>query len=282
MIWAAFHLRSRRPYVAVGVLAYLLTLSIVSNFAFSVGTLMSERFLFMPSFGFALAIVALLARFKKGWWVVVGIIPVFCFLTVARNPVWKDNFTLFTTDVQHQPNSAKLLNAAAGARLDRYQQLEEAGRENQEHLLTTALEHLNRALRIHPRYGNAYLLRGNAYFLAGDYSRAVTEYESALAYGVPIKTVNRNLALALQQSGRVAGEERQDLVSARALLERSLSLAPDNYETLRLLGIAYGMGGNAQRAYDYFLRALEVEPENEGAKQNLEIARQQLRGSSQQ
>ncbi|PPK88841.1 Tfp pilus assembly protein PilF [Neolewinella xylanilytica] len=278
--WAALHLRSRRPVVAAGILTYVFTLSIVSNLVFSVGTLMSERFLFMPSVGFALAVVALLASWKRGWWVLIGVVPVFCVLTVTRNPVWKDNYTLFTTDIVRQPRSAKLLNAAAGARLDRYQQLPEPERARSRFLLDSAVRHLDAALVVHPRYGNAYLLRGNAFFLLGDYQGAISEYESAVAFGVSRQTVDGNLALALQQAGREAGEQRNDLVAARGYLERSLALAPENYETLRLLGITYGMGGDSQRAYDYFERALRVDPGNAGAQRNLEIARQQMEQAS--
>ncbi|WP_116106462.1 tetratricopeptide repeat protein [Lewinella sp. IMCC34191] len=274
---AGFYLRSRRPIVAAGILTYFITLSIVSNLLFSVGTLMSERFLFMPSFGFLLAVVALLARWQHGRWIAIAVVPVFCMLTVLRNPVWSDNYTLFTTDVARQPNSAKLRNAAAGARLDRYQQLPEERRAGQAMLIANALEDLNAALRIHPRYGNAYLLRGNAHYLQEDYGAAIADYENASAFGVADGTVNGNLALALQQAGRRAGEEQNDLLTARSYLERSLALAPDRYETLRLLGITYGMEGNPARALSYFERALQIEPDNEGARQNVAIARQQLR-----
>ena len=43
-----------------GILYYIITLSIVSNVVFPIGTNMSERFLFMPSVGFCLGVVLLL------------------------------------------------------------------------------------------------------------------------------------------------------------------------------------------------------------------------------
>ena len=273
-------LRSRRPYFAAGVLTYFFTLSVVSNLFFSVGTLMSERFLFMPSFGFLAACVVPLSRIRRGEWVVALLVPVLGVVTVLRNPVWSDNYTLFTTDVRRQPDSAKLRNAAAGARLDRYQQYPESERVAHRELVVRALQDLDAALRIHPRYGNAYLLRGNAYFLQEKYEAAVSEYRAALNYGLAERTVHPNLALALQQAGRIAGEERNDLNAARAYLEQALVLAPQNYETLRLLGIANGMGGRPREALQYFERALAVEPDNEGARHNLEIARQQLQQES--
>ena len=277
--WSLWHLRTRPAYLAAAVLLYGLTLSVVSNLLFPVGTLMSERFLFMPSLGFVTAIALLVARVKWGPWVLALFLPLCTLLTVGRNPAWQDNYTLFTTDVARQPRSAKLRNAAAGARLDRYQSLPEADRAAHTDLLDRSLLDLNVALRIHPRYGNAYLLRGNLHFHRGDYPAAIADYENALAYGTPEGTVNQNLALALQQAGRVAGEERNDLPAAIEYLQRSLTLQPDSYETLRLLGIAHGISGRTAEAVGYFERALTLEPDNPGAQQNLEMARQQLQAA---
>ena len=274
--WSVWHLRTRPAYLATALLLYGLTLSVVSNLLFPVGTLMSERFLFMPSLGFAIAVALLVTRPKWGIWALAVLLPVYAALTVLRNPAWQDNYTLFTTDVTRQPRSAKLRNAAAGARLDRYQSLSEDTRSANADLLDRSLLDLNVALRIHPRYGNAYLLRGNLHYHRGDFAAAIADYENALAYGTPERTVHRNLALALQQAGRVAGEERNDLPAAIGLLQRSLTLQPDSYETLRLLGIAHGISGRTAEAVGYFERALALEPDNPGAQQNLEMARQQL------
>ena len=274
--WSVWHLRTRPAYLAASVLLYGLTLSVVSNLLFSVGTLMSERFLFMPSLGFAIAVALLASRPKWGYWALALLLPLYAVLTVLRNPAWQDNYTLFTTDVERQPRSAKLRNAAAGARLDRYQNLSEADRARNSQLLDRSLLDLNVALRVHPRYGNAYLLRGNLHYHRRDYRAAIADYENALAFGTPERTVHGNLALALQQAGRVAGEERNDLPAAIGYLERSLSLQPDSYETLRLLGIAHGISGRTAEAVAYFERALALDPDNAGARQNLEMARQQL------
>ncbi|WP_116126940.1 tetratricopeptide repeat protein [Lewinella sp. IMCC34183] len=280
LFWGAGHLRARHRFVAAGLLIYLITLSIVSNLVFPVGTLMSERFLFMPSLGFCLAVAAGLGRRRRAGAVIVAVLVVIgSVLTVARNPVWQDNYTLFTTDVTRQPRSAKLRNAAAGARLDRYQALAEEARAARPDLLRQARTDLDTALAIHPRYGNAHLLRGNANFLAGDYDAAIADYHRAAEYGVARGAVDQNLVVALQRAGRAAGEERQDLTAALAYLRQAEQLDGANYETLRLLGLAYGMSGRTKEAADYFARALALQPDNEGAQRNLEIARQQLRAT---
>ncbi|CAH1001805.1 hypothetical protein LEM8419_02712 [Neolewinella maritima] len=271
LVWSALHLRSRPKFVALGVLVYLLTLSVVSNVLFPVGTFMSERFLFMPSLGAVLAVVSLLARRPVLGWGLLPVILLFGVLTVDRNGDWRDNYTLFTSDLERQPRSAKLLNAAAGAALDRAQGQDLTDPRTRE-TIVTARERLNEALRIHPRYGNAYLLRGNAAFLMEDYTAAIADYEWAQGYGVGETTVTKNLVLALQRAARKAGEEENDLAKAKAYLLRADSLLPNQYETLRLLGISSGVGGDNRAALEYFRRALELAPDNEGAQQNYAIA----------
>ena len=271
LVWSALHLRSRQKFVALGVLTYLVTLSVVSNVLFPVGTFMSERFLFMPSLGAVLAGVSLLAVRPKLGWVLLPVVIGFALLTVNRNPVWRDNYTLFNEDVVRQPRSAKLLNAAAGAMLDRAQTMDLTD-ERAKSLITQARQRLDQALEFHPRYGNAYLLRGNASLLQDDYPAAIADYERAAQYGIAAQTVNANLAIALQRAARKAGEEKNDLARAKAYLQRADQVLPNQYETLRLLGITSGIGGDSRAALDYFRRALELQPDNEGARKNYETA----------
>ena len=46
-------------------------------------------------------------------------------------------------------------------------------------------------------------------------------------------------------------------------------MRPDDYETARLLGVGYGMGGNAAKAIEYFTKAVELDPDNASALYNL-------------
>lgn len=264
-------------FIALGILIYLASLSIVSNVFFSVGTNMSERFLFMPSLGWALAVTALLAWLagkygKAVAWAIPVVVVVFSALTVARNPVWKDNFTLFTTDVQKQPNSAKLLNAAGGARVERYQSLPSTAQPNQQQLLLDAKADLTRAIEIHPTYRNAFLLRGNAQLLLKEYDAAIADYDQALALSDEYQAATDNLVIALTAAGKAAGEERGDLNAAFRYLRRAEQLAPNDYETLRLLGVASGVSGQAAAAIGYFGRAAGARPNDPEARWNYGIA----------
>ena len=193
-------------------------------------------------------------------------------LTVLRNPDWKDNYTLFTTDVEKQPDSAKLLNAASGARVDRYQALPEAAKATNQALLTDAVSDLDRAITIHPTYRNAYLLRGNAQLLQENFDAAIADYDRALSLDANYTPAQENLVVALTSAAQVAGEQRGDIDAALTYLRRAEELRPMDYNTLRLLGVASGVSSDNAAALTYFQRAAAVRPNDADALWNYGIA----------
>ena len=124
MLWYALRGLKRRDPVSFGIWFFLLTIGIVSNIVFPVGTNMGERFVFMPSVGFCLVAGVLLARLP-GWKTAVGIAGAAAFLfsikTVLRNEVWVSNESLFFTDVKTSVNSAKINNACGGVLFEKAQ-----------------------------------------------------------------------------------------------------------------------------------------------------------------
>ena len=272
----------KKDPVSFGILFFFISLFPVSNILVTVGTNMSERFLFTPSVGFSLALSAaawqLVVRKKtstkdrsrKLYWLtaifaVIGI--AYAVKTVDRNRVWKDNYTLFTTDVQNAPNSAKLRNSAGGELIANAILPENAQRR--EAMLLEAIGHLEVATTIHPTYKNAFLLLGNANNYLENYEKAVTYYERALQLDPGYPEASNNLFLTLRQAGRYYGEQKNDLGRSLDFLRRALDREPNDYETLRLLGIASGIGGDHSNAINYFARAAEVEPNNAQAWWNL-------------
>ena len=276
--FALLKFRTHRP-LSLGILIYLAGISVASNVLFPVGTLLSERFLFFPSLGWAIAVgygFSVLDR-KIGpvvLYTAVAVIAFFSVATILRNPDWKDNYTLFTTDVLKQPDSAKLRNAAGGVRVDRYQNLPAAARPAQAALLTDAITDLDRAIEIHPTYRNAFLIRGNAKLLQENYDAAIADYDAALALDANYQPAADNLFLALTGAGRTAGEQRGDIEGAFRYLRRAEQLRPMDYETLRLLGVASGVSQQPEQAAGYFEKAVAVRPNDADAQWNYGIALQ--------
>lgn len=245
---------------------YFATISIVSNIVFPIGTNMSERFLFMPSLAFALLVGVMSVKYinkRMGSQVFVGVIGLLILAmsvkTISRNMVWKDDFTLFTTDVHTSTNSAKVLNAAGGALIT--EAYAEKNDEKRKSMITEGIGYLKEAIRIHPNYKNAYLLLGNGHYYLDQYQDAIDYYELCLQIDPNFGDAHRNLSVALRDAGRYFGEKEQNLQKSISYLKRSNSLNPKDYETLRLLGVSHGFLGKHEEALSYFERAATAQPD---------------------
>jgi tetratricopeptide (TPR) repeat protein len=263
------------PAFAAGY--YLVTLSIVSNIIFPIGTNMSERFMFMPSLGFTLLLAYLLDRFiyskfgKNAFLASIGLITLlYSFKTITRNNVWKNDFTLFTTDVKTSTNSAKVLNAAGGALTTNA--FSEKDENKRKEMLTQALQYLTKAIEIHPLYKNAYLITGNAQYHLGEYEKSVASYRKALQLDPGYKDATVNMAVALRDAGKIAGEKENNLAKAELYLNESLKITTNDPETYRLMGVLNGVKGNHAEAIKYFLKVAEIDSSNANAYLNLSLA----------
>ena len=276
-VYALIRLPKKDP-MSYGILFFLATLSIASNIVFPIGTNMSERFVYMPSVGFALIVAVFLYRATGSWgrpkpaviFVGVAILLALSLKTFTRNFAWKDNFTLFTTDIETVPNSAKLRNATGGELIAQSLKPENAARKND--MLSEAVGHLNEAVKIHPGYKNPFLLLGNAYNYLQQYEASIQAYRQALQLDSNYGEAKNNLGITYRDAGRYFGEQKGDLNKSLTYLLQSYEMNPNDYETLRLLGVAYGISGNIGKAVEFFAKALEQEPNNADANYNLGTA----------
>lgn len=269
-IWAIKNIPFKNPF-AFSILYFLVTFSIVSNLFFPVGTNMSERFVFMPSVGFSLALSFLLYKLSKNYrgffFILTGIIlGLYSFKTIDRNKIWYNNATLFIHDVEISKRSAKLQNAAGGEKIRLATEKEGIKDYN---LLQQAIVHLEKAIFIHPTYKNAHLLMGNAHVYLNEYEKGIACYEKALVLDPEYKEGLNNISIAYKRAGQYYGEEKGDIGKALLYLNKAYDLNPDDYDTNRLLGVATGISGNTERALAYFLRAVELNPSSGDAWYNL-------------
>ena len=272
MVIFGFVKMKKFPVIAFGIFFFIMTISIVSNILFPIGTNMSERFIFMPSVGFALIAAWLLIQLKekRSWlfsFILITVITLFSAKTFTRNMVWKNDFTLFTTDVKTSGNSAKVLNAAGGSLVT--EAIREQNPQKQEKMLREAVGYLKRAIEIHPNYKNAYLILGNAQFYLKQYVDAIQSFERTLTIDPNFKDARNNLAICYREAGKYYGQEKNDIPNALLYLEKAYQEMPNDYETVRLMGIAYAYSGNNEKALEYFLKGTKLEPSNAGAFVNL-------------
>ena len=132
LLASAFRWWRRRPLYTWGILVFLGTLLPTANLLFPIGSIMAQRFLYLPSVGFclvlALAVAALgrtLARWRiDGSAVLPGgvalglplaLVAAFVVRTHARNADWKDEETFWRSAVASSPASFKPYKGLAGA-----------------------------------------------------------------------------------------------------------------------------------------------------------------------
>lgn len=314
IVYAAYRFR-RKDVIAYGIVFYMLTLFIVSNLLFPVGTFMNERFIYMPSLGFVLipayVITHTLPSVLKNdtTWksaatvIMILVLAMFTFLTYSRNKVWKDNFTLFTTDVLVSENSVKCNISAGGD----YQKKAAAETDpvKQAEYYQFSVKYLEKALSIYPLAVNGLVLYGNVLTLyKKDHKQAIVQYLKVLDFDPFNKNAFSNTLQVLgsvdnvresdykvmilkrlyainpdntdvnYSLGKLYGQFKGNLDSACYYLERSISLDPGNLGAYKDLGIVYSMRGEYTKAMEIFSKAEKIDPSDQQVRQNIQITRQ--------
>ncbi|MBK8555427.1 MAG: glycosyltransferase family 39 protein [Lewinellaceae bacterium] len=296
MAWYAIAGIQKKDPVRFGILFYLLTLSIVSNLVFPVGTSMGERFAFIPSLGFCLVAAVLLLRLMQSgaaWQtaklstvlVVSGIVlALFSIKTLTRNPAWASNEKLFFTDAKTSTNSAKIQNAMGGILFDKAKTLS-AGPERDK-MFRESMQYADKALSIYPNYKEAMLIRAGSQIFLNEYEGSLRDYRRAIQIAPEDKKIPGYLALALREAGQFYGEKKGDLATAMKYLNESWQLNALDPATARLLGVACGFqGGGAmqrgqvaeaaslnQQALEWFKKAVALAPNDASLQYDLGTA----------
>lgn len=273
------------------IVLYLAPLSVVSNVFFPVGVFMAERFVYFSSMGFAVMIAWLFVskfpeRFKSkavkgfGLFVIFMFIAGFTVKTIARNPAWKDDFTLFTTDVKTSSNSAKANTTAGGKLLEKAKGISNPNAENYNPELAAeyvdlAITYLNRAVEIHPAYVDPMLLLGNAHYQKNqDIATAISWYAEILKIRPYHNLAIKNTQLILPQavgafaSGKSASTV-DEMITACQKFDAVKSGVPEVY---RILGLMYARYKNDfETAIPYYEKALKINPNDADAWKDLGV-----------
>ncbi len=114
LLAAAFVTRRRLPAVALGILFFLATLAPTSNIITTLMlTLISERFLYLPYLGIALAVGALLVQWSRRWafGLVAAVTLVFAIQAMGRSYDFADEDRFWERELALHPESAEARRA---------------------------------------------------------------------------------------------------------------------------------------------------------------------------
>jgi tetratricopeptide (TPR) repeat protein len=252
--------------------------------------------MFIPSLGICLLFAVLISRLlktgpasavtdsikvffannSKPVLLTIGIVVLFAVKTIGRNMIWKDNYTLYTTDIQNVPNSAHMLFYLANhITTDEYlKALPDSMSRNKARY--EAIGYLSRAVSIYPKYADGLQRRGFILSQLGDSARAEADYKEALKYNPTHPIVYNNYGTLC------FNQRRYD--EALEHFKNAVKYNPRYAHALNNLASVYGVLGlgeteaesrdpanknehmerarlNFETAVSYFLRSIDADPE---------------------
>jgi tetratricopeptide (TPR) repeat protein len=139
-----------------------------------------------------------------------------------------------------------------------------------------AIASFKEAVRLNPRYGEAFYGLGQAYEATGRDRLALDAYLDALS-------VQPTLGKAQARAGALYFE-RKDYAAAEAYLKRATDLLPGEKDSFYYLGEIYRMQGQCNASVKMFNKALALDPNFLDAKDGLRRVRSEVckSGSRQQ
>jgi len=244
---SAWTLRRRAPGVGLGVIWFLLTISVVANVVAPLEILFAERLLFLPSVGWAIALGALgalvIAERPNDVRVMAGTVAVVAVLFAARSAVrarvWRSEDVLFAQMLREAPQSFRG-HWARGA------QAFAAGDS------VTGDSEMRRAIALNPDHPQPMDDLGRIYAATRRYEPAVP----MLARVVERDSSRLGTALALALSlGRTGRPDE-----AIALLDAMTRLHGENQSLLVVRADALGVAGDYAGALAALERVVAREP----------------------
>jgi tetratricopeptide (TPR) repeat protein len=290
---ATVYLFIKRSALAFPLALFMGFFFMINNFLFDIGATMGERLIFHSSLGFCMLIAAgIYAAARKlsdakapaiTMAITAILLLPLSYKTIARNPDWHNNFTLFTRDVKYAPNSC-VTNCNAGAEffnkgyfaIKNKKELDHADTILIQQYADTAIGYLEKAVAIYPGYTNAYVNLGICYLYKGNLDEAGKNWSKAarLFNGVhPTLMVHSKVLLTKGLSCGYMKDYRQ----ASVYLGYAADLDPTNVEIWTNLAGSQFAQGNFAAAVNGFKKALELNPMLNDAKGGLQSSEQFLK-----
>lgn len=248
----------------------LVTFFPTSNLPFLLGTIMAERFLYLPAIGFAgclvLVIYAIGRRVGLSLFAPVVLSMIICLFglrTWERNLDWKDNVTLWMAAVHAAPNSFKTHGELAEALYEAdptYSNIDQSIGEAEEGLsiLNPLPDSVNNPFP-YVNAGNYFAVKGRLLMGRGPGGEMTNTPESLLAYQTSLKILLRGVAIDTSTNERHRIEELAEGKRDSEIVSSSL---PSLYITL---GITYMRLGDSEDAYRAAIHARSLDAQSPDA-----------------
>jgi protein O-mannosyl-transferase len=254
--------------VVFSFLYFFITILIVSNLFFLIGTTLGERFAYTSSLGYCLALAATALHFTRSWKQEVSpnllknsklalplllILFLYSFKTIRRNLDWKNNTTLFTADVTTSKRSANAHYYYANTLFT--QHLNDAPSPTRDSIFGEAKNEFRKAMQINPYFHYSYYNIGLIWEKLGNADSAIFYHQKTI-HLKPDNTMAQYMAKGAL--GLVYGKLKGDVDKAIPLLKESSAWKPDDASYRENLGICYAMKGDWNNSIHELEQAIQL------------------------
>jgi tetratricopeptide (TPR) repeat protein len=268
----------KRNVAGFAIAFFLINLALICNLFFNIGAPMGERLVFHSSIGLAIIAGMLIntIREKAGSTqlsatvtgaLLVVLVATCGYTTISRNPDWKNNNTLFLTDVKKSPNSS-LVNTNAGAACMMYAKKAAEGPERKK-WFDSAIDFFTKTIEINPKHYFAYVNRGLCKFNMGERASAVSDWDTVRKYTPQQVNIARYLNIAAGFFFNAGNEfvARHQTDSAIFAFKYGVIAAPQSGEMWYNLGSAYFAAGKIHDARLAVGKAAQLLPQKADIRQ---------------
>ncbi|MGE5318240.1 MAG: tetratricopeptide repeat protein [Chloroflexota bacterium] len=268
----------KKSILSFAILFYLLNIGIFSNLIAPPTGIVAERFMYVASLGFSLALAYGLFRIFKSdpaktvtsktvnYIVLIAVliaIPASA-KVIDRNKDWKTDMTLYKADMPYLENSAKAnFIYATNLRSSVVERLKNgATREQIKDDAYTCIKHFKRAVAVYPQYPDAWNNLGESFLLL------LSESDSSIKYFEKAVETNPKLVAAYYNLGYTYQVTEQYEKSVKNY-EKALELEPWDIRTMSNLSLMYEKTGQPDKAISMNEDMIKLDPTSEAPYLNL-------------
>ncbi len=159
--------KRKNKLIIFSILFFIINLILVLQIISIGGTLLAERYTYVPYIGLTFLIGMLLDKYSGSvskyivWGIPAAVLAVFAVITFQRTKVWKDSDTLWTDVIKHFPKTSVPRNNRANYLIRLSSSVSDQAKQNE--LLQRALEDCNVTLKTGFNHARAYENRQNIY-----------------------------------------------------------------------------------------------------------------------
>ena len=286
----------KKNLISFSVLFFFITASVASNIFILIGTNYGERLMYVPSFGYCLLIAVLLTKIFKSDLTTRSITSLNTFFNNYKLPIiissliflvysvqaynrtmeWKDNYTLYSTDLKKVPDSAHMLFYIANhiSTDEYYATLPDSAAIKRAQ--KQAIDYLTESIKVYPEYAEGLQRRAYLYKQVHTEKQAEDDYLLSLNINATNPVANNNYGTLLFEQNRFEESMKYFLAAVRynpnyahALNNlasnfgvfgqgetEAITSDPANAETHRK-----NAQSNFENAISYFLLSIKTDPE---------------------